>query len=111
MTLMGKRTRDPALTLRRVFVWSSADAGAAQASRAKKLQRARDDLDRLSRGLGSRHYPDADAVHARLQVIARTRRVAGYLRAEVGTGHAGKPTLTWSLELAALDAEAASDGW
>jgi transposase len=115
MTLSGtpRRTRAPVptLRLRRVFVWSSADADAARASRAKKLDRARGDLDRLARGLGSRHYPDTDAVGARLQVIARTRRVAGYLHAEVGTRSDGKPTLTWSLDQAAIDAEAASDGW
>jgi transposase len=115
MTLSGKpkRTRDPAptLRLRRVFVWSSADAAAAHASRAKKLDRARGDLDRLARGLGSRHYPDQAAVDARLQVIARTRRVAGYLHAQVGTRSDGKPTLTWWLDQAAIDAEAASDGW
>jgi hypothetical protein len=116
MALTGtpKRSRAPAptLTLRRVLVWSSADAEAARASRAKKLGRARGDLDRLVRGLGSRHYPDQAAVDARLQVIARSRRVAAYLRAEVSADPAtGNPTLTWTFDQAALDAEAASDGW
>ncbi|EWM10570.1 IS1634 family transposase, partial [Kutzneria sp. 744] len=58
MTLAGKRKRDPVLTLRRVFVHSTARARAAATARARKLDRARDDLDRLVRGLGSRHYPD-----------------------------------------------------
>jgi transposase len=75
-------------------VWSSARAGAAATARARKLDRARDDLERLTRGLGSRHYPDADAVTARLAAIARSRRVAGLLHAQVGTDPAtGKPTL------------------
>jgi hypothetical protein len=51
-----KRASGPDITLRRIFVYSSARAGAAQTARAKKLARATDDLDRLMRGLGSRHY-------------------------------------------------------
>jgi transposase len=107
----AKRKTDSDLVLRRVFVWSSARAGAAAHARAKKLDRARDDLGRLERGLGSRHYPDADAVSARVAQIGRDRRVAAYLRAEVGTDERGKPTLDWSFDQAALDAEAATDGW
>jgi transposase len=112
MTLAGPRKRDPVLHLRRVFVWSSARADAAVTARAKKLDRARDDLQRLTRGLGSRHYPDPEAVTARLAAIAKARRVASLLRAEVGTDQAtGKPTLAWWFDQAALAAEAATDGW
>jgi transposase len=112
MTLAGKAKRDPVLSLRRVFVWSSANAQAAQTNRARKLDRARDDLDRLERGLGSRHYPDPDAVSARLRVIATKRRLAGVLRAQVGSDPAtGKPTLSWHFDQAALAAQAATDGW
>jgi Domain of unknown function (DUF4277) len=46
MPLAGKARRDPVLTLRRVLVWSSARAKAAATNRARKLDRARDDLDR-----------------------------------------------------------------
>ncbi len=53
MTIAGKRKRDPVLRVRRMFVWSSARPGAAATSRARKLDRARDDLDRLTRGLGA----------------------------------------------------------
>ena len=63
MTIAGKRKRDPVLSLRRVLVWSSARAGAAATARARKLDRASDDLERLQRGLGSRHYPDAESGH------------------------------------------------
>jgi transposase len=79
MTLAGPRKKDPVLRLRRVFVHSSARAQAAATARAKKLDRAAGDLTRLGRGLGSRHYPDADAVTARIQAIARHRRVGAYL--------------------------------
>jgi transposase len=95
MTLAGPRKRDPALHLRRVFVWSSARAGAAVTARARKLDRARDDLERLTRGLGSRHYPTLDKVQARLAAIAKGRRVAALLHAEVGTDQTGKLTLVW----------------
>ena len=107
-----KGAKGPAITLRRVFVHSTVRAGAAQTARAKKLTRATDDLGRLMRGLGTRHYPDEAAVRDRLAVIGKTRRVAAYLTATAGTDAAtGKPTLTWEFDQAALDAEAATDGW
>jgi len=111
MVVTAKRKTDFDLTLRRVFVWSSARAGAAAHARAKKLDRARDDLGRLERGLGSRHYPDTAAVATRVAQIGRDRRVGAYLHAEIGTDERGKPTLVWSFDQGALDAEAATDGW
>lgn len=112
MTLTGKRKKDPVLTLRRVFVHSTARARAAATARAKKLDRARDDLDRLVRGLGSRHYPHENAVTTRISAIAAARRVTAYLRTRTGIDPVtGKPTLRWWFDQAALDAEAATDGW
>ncbi|HYY80818.1 MAG TPA: IS1634 family transposase [Actinomycetes bacterium] len=112
MTLAGKAKRDPVLTLRRVLVWSSARAKAAQTNRARKLERARDDLGRLQRGLGSRHYPDQAAVAARVRAITTARKLHGVLKAEVGTDPAGgKPTLSWHFDQHALDAQARTDGW
>ncbi|MCA1682080.1 MAG: IS1634 family transposase [Actinobacteria bacterium] len=111
MVVTAKTKADRDLVLRRVFVWSSARAAAAAHARTKKLDRARDDLGRLQRGLGSRHYPNAAAVTARVAQIGRDRRVADYLRAEIGTDDRDKPTLTWDFDQAALDAEAATDGW
>jgi transposase len=105
------RSRHAGLPLRRVFVWSSADAEAAAAARSKKLDRARTDLDALARGLGGRHYATAEQVRARLTTIAAKRRVGAYLRTEVGVDRAGKPTLDWRLDPAVLQAEAATDGW
>jgi hypothetical protein len=112
ITIAGKRKRDPLLHLRRIFVWSSARQAAAATARAKKLDRARDDLDRLTRGLGGRHYPHQQAVTTRIAEICRARRVGAYLRTQLGTDPAtGKPTLDWHFDQAALDAEAATDGW
>ena len=106
------RASGPGIALRRIFVYSSARAGAAQTARARKLARATDDLDRLMRGLGSRHYPDETAVRTRLAVIGKTRRVASLLNATAGTGATtGKPTLAWEFDARALQAEAATDGW
>ena len=108
----GHRQREPELVVRCVFVWSSARAQAATASRAKKLDRAREDLQRLERGLGGRHYRTPEQVRQRLQVIARSRKVTAFLRAETGTDPAtGKPTRCWWFDQAALDREAATDGW
>ena len=111
MVVPGPRKADPDLGLRRVFVWSSARAGAARAARDKKLARATDDLARLSRGLGGRHYSTAKDASERVAAIARERRVKAYLRTEVGTDAAGKPTLSWHFDDDALAAEAATDGW
>jgi len=111
MSVAGPRKRDPVLMLRRVFVHSGARAQAALTARTKKLDRARNDLDRLVRGLGSRHYPDQPAAAARVAAIARDRRVAAYLRTDIGVDEQGKPTLAWSFDQAAIDAEAAGDGW
>jgi len=111
MTITGKKDTDPQYQMRRVFVHSSARADAAVHARTKKLDRARDDLGRLTRGLGSRHYPTPEAVTARITTIARERRVGDYLRTTVGTDHNGRPTLDWHFDQTALDAEAATDGW
>jgi transposase len=112
ITLKAKRKADPDLAVRCVFVWSSARAQAAAQSRAKKLDRARADLERVQRGLGGVHYRTADKVAARVATIARSRKVTSYLRAQAGTDpQSGKPTLSWSFDQAALDAEAATDGW
>ena len=112
MALTDPKKKRSALTVRRVFVHSSARAQAAVTARTKKLDRARDDLARLTRALGSRHYPDAAAVEARLATIGKTRRVAAYLRATAGTDpDTGKPTLNWDFDQQTIDAEAAGDGW
>lgn len=106
-----KKSNRAGLDLRRVFVWSSVAADAAAKSRAKKLDRARADLDAVVRGLGGRHYSTVDKVQARLTTIATKRRVSNYLRAIVDVDTAAKPTLSWHFDQAALDAEAATDGW
>jgi len=111
MTITGPRRKDPSYTVRRVFVYSPARASAAATARSKKLDRARDDLGRLTRGLGSRHYPDTGKVAARVAAIARDRRVGDYLHATIATSQNGHPTLDWHYDQTAINAEAATDGW
>ena len=112
MVLTGNKKSEPELNLRRVFVWSSARAGAAAKARAKKLDRARDDLERVGRGLGGRYYKTATEVTERVAVIAKTRRVKSYLTTTIGTDPTTtKPTLEWHFNDIALAAEASTDGW
>ncbi len=108
---LGPPKDDPKLSLRRVFVWSSARAGAAKTAWDKKLERARGDLGRLAGGLGGHHYPNQAAVSARVTAIAASRRVKSYLLAVVGSDDDAKPTLQWSFDQVALDTEARTDGW
>jgi transposase len=107
----SKSTKNSPINLRRVFVWSSADADAAAISRANKLDRARTDLDSLTRGLGGRYYSSVAKVQARLTVIATKRRVGDYLQTTVSTDTDARPTLDWHFDQAALDHETATDGW
>ncbi len=112
MVIQGRKKAEPDLHLRRVFVWSSARAGAAAKARAKKLERARGDLDRLGRGLGGRYYPTEKEVIERVAVISRERRVKGSLRTTISTDPVtAKPTLEWHFDEVALSAEASTDGW
>lgn len=107
-----ERASGPGITPRRIFVYSSARARAAQTARTRKPARATGGLDRLMRGPGSRHYPDEAAVRTRLAVTGKTRRVASSLKATAGTGATtGKPALTGEFDAQALHAEAATDGW
>jgi hypothetical protein len=91
---------------------SSARAAAAATNRARKLDRARDDLGRLERGLGSRHYPTAEAVAARIAAIGRTHRITGWIQAVTGTDPVtNRPTLSWQFDQTMIDSEVATDGW
>ncbi|NEW71100.1 hypothetical protein [Streptomyces rhizosphaericus] len=55
-TLTGPRKSDPALTMRRFLVHSTANAAGQQAARDRRLARAAEDLDKLTAAAGGRHY-------------------------------------------------------
>jgi transposase len=111
MDLRGPRKTDPAAHLRRILVYSSANAAGQAKARAAKLAKAATELDKLARTAGTRFHPDAEAVAARVQAIAARRRVQKYLRTAITAGPAGKPALAWHFDQDAIDAEAAADGW
>ncbi len=111
-TMRGPRKNNPPLILRTVYVWSSARAQAAVSARQLKLDKARDELDRLARTAGTRYHPDDTAVRARAEQVCRTRRVTALARYDIGLDpDSGKPTFTWAFDQTALDADAATDGW
>lgn len=109
--LAGPRKNDPVHTLRRILVHSSGNAQGQGAARAKKLARAREQLDKLSAGVGGRYYPTREKVAARLGVIAAKHRVTAYLRTELTGDETGKLALAWHFDQDAIEAEAAADGW
>jgi hypothetical protein len=109
--LAGPRKKDPVHRLRRILVYSTANAAAAAKARASKLARARTDLDTLTRTAGSRYHPTVEAVAAKAAAIARHRRVGVYLNTTITTTAEGIPVFAWSFDQAAIDAEAATDGW
>src|SRR6266542_729236 len=109
--LAGPRKKDPTPRLRRILVYSSANATAAVKARTGKLDRARTDLDTLTRTAGTRYHPTTEAVTAKAAAIARHRRVTAYLTTTITTTPEGKPRFAWAFDQAALDAEAAADGW
>jgi hypothetical protein len=111
MDLPGPRKTDPVVHLRRILVYSSANAAGQAKARAAKLAKAAADLDKLVRTAGTRFHPDADAVAARVQAIAARRRAGKYLRTAITADPAGKPVLAWHFDQDAIDAEAAADGW
>ena len=111
MDLHGPRKTDPPVHLRRILVYSTANAEGAAKARARKLATAAEELDRLVRTAGTRFHPTADAVAARAQTIAAKRRVGTYLRTVITCDATGKPALSWHFDQAAIDAEAAADGW
>jgi Domain of unknown function (DUF4277) len=111
MDLRGPRKTDPVVHLRRILVYSSANAAGQAKARALKLAQAAAELDKLVRTAGTRFHPDAGAVAARIQAIAASRRAGKYLRTAITAGPAGKPVLAWHFDQDAIDAEAAADGW
>ena len=111
MDLHGPRRTDPPVHLRRILVYSPANAEGQAKARARKLATAAEELDRLVRTAGTRFHPTADAVAARAKTIAAKRRVGTYLRTAITRDATGKPVLSWHFDQAATDAEAAADGW
>jgi len=91
--------------LRALFVHSSEEQAAIRKSRARSLQRAEEQLERVKRGLGGRHYPDQKAVERKLaQILQGTP--ARFITTKTGERADGKPTLSFQRDQDAIaDAE------
>ena len=112
MHLAGPRKTDPVHRIRRILVHSSANQNAAATARELKLGKARTELHTLTRTAGTRYHPDIAAVSAKAAQISRHRRVGAYLHTTITTDtDTGKPIFAWQFDQAAIDAEAAADGW
>ena len=66
-----KLDEDTHTQLRALFVHSSEEQAAIRKSRARSLERAEEQLERVKRGLGGRYYPDQKAVERKLAQICR----------------------------------------
>ena len=91
MDLPGPRKSDPVVHLRRILVYSSANAAGQAKARALKLARAAAELDKLVRTTGTRFHPTGDAVAARVQAIAAKRRAGKYLRTAITATRPANP--------------------
>ena len=111
MDLPGPRKADPPVHLRRILVYSPANAAGAAKARARKLAAATEDLNRLVRTAGTRFHPTPDAVAARVKAITAKRRAGACVRTTITHDAAGKPVLSWHFDQEAIDASAAADGW
>jgi hypothetical protein len=111
MDLPGPRKADPPVHLRRILVYSTANAAGAAKARARKLASAAGDPGRLVRTAGTRFHPTADAVAARVKAITAKRRAGAYVRTAITCDAADKPVLSWHFDQAAIDPSAAADGW
>ncbi len=58
-----------------------------------------------------RYLQSSGKVATKVAAIARDRRVGDYLRSEIAPDADDRPTLVWHFDQAAIDAEAATDGW
>lgn len=112
MHLPGPRQSDPVHQVRRIMVHSTANQTAALKARRLRLDKARTELDTLTRTAGTRHHPDAASITAKVAQISRKRRVGIYLRTTITQNpDTGKPAFAWHYDQTAIDAEAATDGW
>ncbi|MEU1276267.1 hypothetical protein [Streptomyces sp. NPDC005799] len=83
--LAGPRKSDPHITVRRILVQGTANAATQQVARARHLQQAGEQLDKLQHSCAGRYYSTAEKVTARIGLIVRKRRIASCLVTDIGT--------------------------
>ncbi len=76
------------------------------------IGKARADLARVHRNLGTRYYRDEAAVAAHVAMITAERRVGRWLRTHLDTDpDTGTPQLVWHFDAETLTVDEAADGW
>jgi len=90
-----------------VYVWSSEEASSVAEARERALSKAEEDLAKIRRGLGGRYYKTTQQVEARVATLLIPIR--GLLVIKIGL-RAGRPTLRWHRDRAAIAAAARIDG-
>ena len=94
--------------VRVAWIHSSEEGREVAAARERALIKAETALARVQRGLGGRYYPTRKHVEQRVAAILGPHLPA-LLNVRTGT-RAGKPTLTYTRDHAAIDTAAATDG-
>jgi len=95
-------------SFRVVYVWSSEEASSVKEARERALSKAEEELTKLRRGLGRRYYKTLQQVDARVATIL-IQPVRSLLVVKTAL-RAGKPTLIWHRDRAAIATVARTDG-
>jgi transposase len=111
-TLRGPTAADPPVSVRTVFAQSVFRAHASATARQARIDKARADLARVHRNLGTRYYRDEATVRTRVEKISADRGVGAWLRTHIDTDpDTGRPLLVWHFDEAALQIAEKADGW
>lgn len=97
-----------ARSFRVAYIHSSEEQREVRAARERALAKAEDALARVVRGLGGRHYKTREQVDARVARIL-AGGAEGLIEVETAT-RAGRPTLSFARDEAAIERAAATDG-
>ncbi len=107
------RYRDPEtrsqVELTVAYIWSSEEARSVGDARERALVKAEQELARVRTGLGGRYYKTVKQVQDKVARIVGAP-IEPLLRVTVGAETAGKPTLSWHRDTAAIEAAGRLDG-
>lgn len=95
--------------LRVAYIWSSEEASSVADARERALTKAETELTRVRNGLGGRYYKTPEQVATKVARIVPAR-IETLIHVQTGTDPAGKPTLAWARDKAAISAAGRLDG-
>ncbi|HEY2944888.1 MAG TPA: IS1634 family transposase [Vicinamibacteria bacterium] len=95
-------------SFRVLYVWSSEEASSVADARERAVSKAEEELAKVRRGLGGRHYKTLSQVEARVANIL-IPPIRGLLVVRTGMRE-GKPSLRWRRNHVAIRAAARTDG-